>query len=72
MNDKCKYQFIKSLTGEPINEYDKTHFDKEQIKFMQTKRDLTDFKVGLSIQGKLRPKQIKGGTLLVETSYVMR
>lgn len=72
MNEKCKYQFIKSLTGEPINEYDKTHFDKEQIKFMQTKRDLTDFKVGLSIQGKLRPKQIKGGTLLVETSYVMR
>lgn len=72
MNDKCKYQFIKSLTQEPINDYDKTHFTEEQIKFMQTKRDLTDFKVGLSIQGKLRPKQIDGGTILVETSYVMR
>lgn len=72
MNDKCKYQFIKSLTGAPINDYDKKHFTEKQIKFMKTKRELTDFKVGLSIQGKLRPKQIKGGTLLVETSYVMR
>lgn len=72
MNEKCKYQFNKSLTQEPINDYDKSHFTQEQIEFMQTKRELTDFKVGLKIQGKLRPKQIKGGTLLVETSYVMR
>ena len=71
MNDKCKYQFIKSLTQEPINEYDKTHFDKEQIKFMETKRTLEDFRVGLEIRGKLRPKQIQGGTLLEVTTYVM-
>lgn len=72
MNDKCKYQFNKSLTQEPITEDDKLHFNSEQIAFMQTPRKLTDFKVGLEIYGKLRPKQIKGGTLLVETTYKMR
>ena len=71
MNDKCKYQLNKSLTQEPIDKYDKTHFNKEQIKFMRTPRTLKDFKVGLEIWGKLAPKQINGGTLLVETSYKM-
>lgn len=33
---------------------------------------LTDFKVGLKVQGKLIPKRIKGGVLLVETEYEMR
>ena len=34
---------------------------------------LENFEVGLNIPfGKLRPKRIKGGTLLVETSYRMR
>lgn len=72
MNDKCKYQFIKSLTQEPITKEDRKHYDKEQIAFMKKKRTLKDFKVGLKIQGKLRPKQIAGGTLLVETSYEMK
>ena len=72
MNDKCKYQFNKSLTHEPINKYDKTHFSKSQIEFMKTPRTLEDFKIGLKIEGKLRPTQIDGGTLLVETTYEMR
>lgn len=71
MNDKCKYQLNKSLTQEPIDKYDETHFNKEQIEFMRTPRTLKDFKVGLEIWGKLAPKQINGGTLLVETSYKM-
>lgn len=33
---------------------------------------LKDFKVGLTIHGKLVPKRIKGGVLLVETDYTMR
>lgn len=33
---------------------------------------LTDFTIGLSVPGKLTPKRIKGGVLLVETNYVMR
>ena len=60
------------LTHEPINKYDKTHFNKSQIEFMKTPRTLEDFKIGLKIEGKLRPTQIDGGTLLVETTYEMR
>ena len=33
---------------------------------------LTDFKIDLKIEGKLMPRQILGGTLLVESSYQMR
>lgn len=33
---------------------------------------LRDFKISLHIDGKLMPRQILGGTLLVETSYEMR
>lgn len=35
-------------------------------------RDFDDFKVGLKVPGKLRPKRIRGGILLVSTSYEMR
>lgn len=34
--------------------------------------NLTDFKVGLKLPGKLVPKRIKGGVLLVDTEYEMR
>lgn len=34
--------------------------------------ELTDFKVGLKVPGKLVPKRIKGGVLLVDTEYEMR
>lgn len=33
---------------------------------------IKDFKIGLVVEGKLVPKRIKGGTLLVETTYEMR
>lgn len=35
-------------------------------------RVITDFKVGLTVPGKLMPKRIKGGILLVDTTYEMR
>lgn len=34
--------------------------------------ELTDFKVGLTVPGKLMPKRIRGGVLLVDTTYQMR
>lgn len=34
--------------------------------------DLTDFKIGLKVEGKLTPKRIRGGVVLQETSYEMR
>ena len=35
-------------------------------------RTYSDFKVGLKVTGKLRPKRIIGGVVLVETNYEMR
>lgn len=37
--------------------------------FMQTRRTISDFKVGLEVPGKLMTKRIKGGTILVETTF---
>ena len=47
------------------------NYNAEQRKFLQTKRTLKDFKVGLEIYGKLRPVRIKGGIVLQETTYKM-
>ena len=44
----------------------------EEKRFVEQKRDLTDFKIGLVIPGKLLPKRIHGGVLLVDTTYEMR
>ncbi len=35
-------------------------------------RTLEDFKIGLRVPGKLMPKRIKGGVLLIDTTYEMR
>ena len=35
-------------------------------------RSIADFKVGLKLEGKLRPKRIRGGILLVDCDYEMR
>ena len=70
MPDKCKELFNLSITTQK-EEPDKK-YKEEELEFIHTKRDLTDFKIGLKIAGKLRPKLIEGGVLLVETTYEMR
>ena len=70
MPEKCKDLFIASITGKKPANYDDL-LDPEKI-FVDTKRDLTDFKKGLIVPGKLRPVTIPGGVLLVETTYEMR
>ena len=68
MPDRCKGLFVKSMEGEKADEN-----DKEEVKeFLSKKRTLEDFRVGLKVPGKLMPKRIKGGVLLVETTYEMR
>lgn len=43
------------------------------IQRMENKEcSLADFRIGLKVPGKLVPKRIKGGVLLVETNYEMR
>ena len=71
MPDRCKELFISSMTGDPPNipNFKPT---KEEEKFLKTKRTIEDFKVGLKVPGKLLPKQIPGGTLLVDTEFTMK
>lgn len=70
MPQKCKDLFDLSMKGYIEQEDDK--YTDEEKEFLKTKRELTDFKVGLKVPGKLRPKRIRGGVLLVETPYEMR
>jgi hypothetical protein len=70
MPDRCKELFRKSMQQEPAKPTDK--YNEEQLNFIKVKRDITDFKIGLKIFGKLTPKRIRGGVLLTEGYYEMR
>lgn len=70
MPEKCKNLFIKSMTNNAIKKGEK--YTEEEQKFLSVKRDLTDFKIGLIVPSKLLPKRIRGGVLLVDTTYQMR
>lgn len=70
MPQKCKDLFNKSMQGYEVKESD--NYTQSELKFLATKRDYSDFKVGLCVPGKLSSKRIKGGVLLVDTTYEMR
>ena len=78
MPDTCKNLLNQSLIGfdqNNMNEEQKKLWEQlceEDRKFITTKREITDFKKGLIINGKLLPKRIRGGIILVETTYEMR
>lgn len=68
MPDRCKELFRRSMDGEEITDKD----NNEAKEFLKTKRTINDFKIGLKVPGKLMPKRIKGGVVLVDTYYEMR
>lgn len=70
MPDKCKQLFELSMSGYLPKEGDK--FTDAEIDFLSTKRTIKDFCVGLRVPSKLLPKRIRGGVLLVDTTYEMR
>ncbi len=78
MPQKCKDLFSRSMDESEITEEEIKNYDAEQIRFLfdtngkQIHRTIRDFKIGLKVPGKLVPKRIKGGTLLVSTEYTMR
>lgn len=84
MPDRCKRLFELSLNGTAdIKGYfeaktgDFKQWNKEQIDFLfynelPVIRTLKDFTFGLTVPGKLLPKRIKGGIVLVDTTYQMR
>ena len=69
MPERCKQLFAKSLLGDKSTD---EHTSEEEKEFLETKRDITDFKIGLTVYGKLLPKRIQGGVVLRETTYEMR
>ena len=70
MPSKCKDLFQKALEHYTIKEDD--DFTEDEMDVINNKYTIDDFTIGLKIPGKLMPKRIPGGVLLVETTYEMR
>lgn len=51
---------------------DNEKWNRDKCNFLCEKRTITDFRKGLLVPGKLVPVRIRGGVLLVETTYEMR
>ena len=74
MPDKCKELFRLSMEGNKrrIAKLEKGELTDEELEFVTKEKDITNFELGLTVTGKLLPKRIRGGVLLVETTYKMR
>lgn len=78
MSSHCKELFVKSILG--FNEQDEEEqvkirngdYTRQELAFLKTHRTLQDFKVGLTVPSMLKPRQIRGGVLLVASDYRMR
>ena len=70
MPQKCKQLFLRSMQGDLAK--DDEQLTVEERDFLSKKRELTDFDIGLVVPSKLLPKRIRGGVLLVPTTYEMR
>ena len=70
MPEKCKDLFIKSMEDYQIKDTDE--FCEEELNIINKHYDMNDFKIGLSLYGKLRPVRIDGGVVLMDTPYIMR
>lgn len=78
MPESCKKLFLKSVEG--WNEDEVNNMDEAEKDFLYEdeectkpiRRTIEDFNIGLSVPGKLLPKRIQGGVVLVDTEYKMR
>ena len=68
MGKRCKELMNISLSGGKVP----TDADEKEKEFLQTRRTLKDFKVGLKVPSNLKPHRIEGGILLEKFDYVMR
>ena len=79
MPESCKNLFKMSMLGKSVDEWraelgdkwDKMP-EKERDFVTAQKREIDDFDLGLVVPGKLMPQSIKGGILLVKTTFEMR
>lgn len=78
MPKACKNLLMYSFDGEEPAKKELNKMNEEQKEFLfddfgnVIRRKYSDFKIGLSVPGKLRPVHMKGGVVLVDTPYVMR
>ena len=72
MPQTCKDLLNISMTGATEKDIEKYKEDEEKLKFITTPRTMHDFKVGLTISGKLLPRCIKGGVVLEESYFTLR
>lgn len=75
MPKKSKELFELSLNGNAEYNEEWTEEEKEFLFDENNKvihRDVSDFKIGLLVPDKLVPKRIKGGVILVNTTYQLR
>lgn len=68
MGKRCKELMNISLSGGKVPD----DADEKEKEFLETKRTLKDFKVGLKVPSNLKPHRIEGGILLEKFDYVMR
>lgn len=78
MPESCKKLFLKSVEGwdeselKTMEEAEKDFLYEDEECTKPIRRTIEDFNIGLSVPGKLLPKRIPGGVLLVDTEYKMR
>lgn len=71
MNDRTKQIFMHSVLRDYDTEMNPEKYYSDELEFIKQPRTLEDFKVGLRVPGKLRPKRIKGGIVLERTTFEM-
>ena len=77
MGSRPKELFEYSLQGsvpiyeEKDGEIKRCKYTDDEKKFLGNMRTYEDFKIGLRVPGNLKPRRIKGGTILEEQFYQM-
>ena len=76
--DTCKQLFLYSLQHKTAEEWEQENpkmwekMNDTEKEFITNWNDITDFKRGLLIPSKLMPRTIRGGVVLVSTTFEMR
>ena len=68
MPDACKDLFLRSMRGEAARPEEREAIQR----FLEKQRTVEDFAPGLTVPGKLSPKRIPGGVVLMDTYFQLR
>lgn len=75
MRQKTYAEFVRKIDGEKVYphwEITAAGMPDRSKKIFLAEHPITDFKYGLSVRGKLMPKQIKGGVILENKNFTLR